>query len=192
MEHAGFSLGEDALFRPGCCDAAPGHLLGPSSHQASLRLVDLFQENMVKGAPTEVRQTEPLGLWDFTQEAEASAESAPNLGWRAGDGVSGLSLREGGLKGKARTDFPSFMSSGPGGWTRMICSTPWRFQCGPAKGPTFGSVERVPRIRTLTRSSRPPGTCPGRIRLPCWPGRVFRPTPSRSRNRCRPHRCTTF
>ena len=79
---------------------------GPSNHQASLRLVDLFQEEMVKGAPTEVRQTEPLELWDFTQEAEASAESAPNLGWKAGDGVSGLSLHEGRLKGKARTDFP--------------------------------------------------------------------------------------
>ena len=77
---------------------------GPSRHQITLRLVDEFQEEMVKGAPTEVRQTEPLALWDFAREA--AAENPPNLGWKAGDGVSGLSLREGRLKGKARTDFP--------------------------------------------------------------------------------------
>ncbi len=77
---------------------------GPTGSQGPVRLVDRFQEDMVMGAPTEVREAEPLGLWDFTIEVDA--ESAPNLGWKAGDGVSGLSVVEGRLTGKARTDFP--------------------------------------------------------------------------------------
>ena len=76
---------------------------GPSGSQGPVRLVDRFQEDMVMGAPTEVREAEPLGLWHFTIEVDA--ESAPNLGWKAGDGVSGLSVVEGRLTGKARTDF---------------------------------------------------------------------------------------
>ena len=79
---------------------------GPHSNQATLRLVDRFQEDMVKGAPTEVGHIEPLGLWDFTQDAETGGETPVNLGWMAGDGVSGLSVREGRLKGRPRTDFP--------------------------------------------------------------------------------------
>ena len=77
---------------------------GPSGSQATLRLVDRFQEDMVKGAPTQVREVEPLGLWDFTMEV--GAESAPSLGWKAGGGVSGLLVRKGRLTGKALTDFP--------------------------------------------------------------------------------------
>ena len=57
---------------------------GPSGNRATVRRVDRFQEDMIEGAPTEVRQTESLALLDFAPEAVAGNPS--NLGWKAGVG----------------------------------------------------------------------------------------------------------
>lgn len=79
---------------------------GTSDHDKPLRLVDEFRDAMVKGSPTQVGQTEPLSLWDFSREAQSGIETPANLGWMVGDGVTGLSVHQGRLKGKTRTDFP--------------------------------------------------------------------------------------
>ncbi|MDA2926007.1 sulfatase [Acidobacteria bacterium AH-259-G07] len=81
---------------------------GPSSDSISIRLVDHFRPEMVEGAPVEVKEPEPLAVWDFGEpEPETPPEEAPQTrGWKSGVGVSGLAIREGRLRGRSNTDFP--------------------------------------------------------------------------------------
>lgn len=79
----------------------------PTAEEVTLHLIDHFRYEMVDGAPTEVREPEPLGLWDFSQPPAASQGEAPEtLGWKVGAGVSNLTLREGRLTGRTGTDTP--------------------------------------------------------------------------------------
>ena len=96
---------------PGC---GPG---GPASPTA-IRLVDLFQSEMVAGSPQQ-RAAEPAALWDFSSPAEnPDGEAAATLGWHVGQGVSGLKVVEGRLTGRSTSDFPVLYARLPEGADR--------------------------------------------------------------------------
>ncbi len=65
---------------------------------SAVRLIDLFDADAVSGAPAG-GEVDPQALWSFV-----SAEDP--LGWKAGQGVSGLAVRDGALRGKASTAAP--------------------------------------------------------------------------------------
>jgi len=86
-------------------------LLGASgcSRQADsgvTRLVDRFKREMIKGSPGKRSAPEPAALWSFGAPAAKSSPEKAALGWSAGDGVTGLSHRDGRLKGHTTTNFP--------------------------------------------------------------------------------------
>ena len=68
-----------------------------------VRLVDLFDSAKVEGSPSK-KAAEPGALWDFSKPAKPGADAT--LGWKAGDGVTGLKVVDGKLTGKSTTDFP--------------------------------------------------------------------------------------
>jgi len=70
------------------------------------RLVDRFKPAMVKGSSAKRNSPGPAALWNFGDSAAGSSPEKTALGWNAGNGVSGLSLREGRLKGHTTTNFP--------------------------------------------------------------------------------------
>ena len=72
---------------------------GHSSNSSPIRLVDGFRLDMVKGSSAKRNSPEPAGLWNF---AEPGATSA----WKAGAGVTALSLKDGRLKGHTTTNLP--------------------------------------------------------------------------------------
>lgn len=81
-----------------------------SPETTAVRLVDLFDSANVEGSP----KGEPLSpgaLWNFSKPPEDAKD--PLLGWKAGDGVSGLKVVDGKLTGKSTTDFPILYVSRP-------------------------------------------------------------------------------
>ncbi len=68
-----------------------------------VRLVDLFDSAKVEGSPSK-KAAEPAALWDFSKPLKPGGDAT--LGWKAGDGVTGLKLVDGKLTGKSTTDFP--------------------------------------------------------------------------------------
>ena len=84
---------------PGCGPS------GPASPTA-IRLVDLFQSDLVAGSPRQ-RAAEPAALWDFSSPAEnPEGVAAATLGWHAGQGVAGLKIVDGRLTGRSTSDLP--------------------------------------------------------------------------------------
>jgi hypothetical protein len=86
-----------------------------------VRLVDLFDSAKVEGSPTK-KAAEPGALWDFSKPPKPGADAT--LGWKAGDGVTGLKVVDGKLTGKSTTDFPIIYVERPKTGTRMTPSTP--------------------------------------------------------------------
>src|SRR4051794_27271451 len=82
-----------------------GTLLGlagcgrPSSVKTT-RLIDQFKQGMVKNSSATRNHPKPAEVWSF---AEPGAES---FGWTAGNGVTGVSVRNGHLQGHTTTSFP--------------------------------------------------------------------------------------
>ena len=74
---------------------------GGSSHGV-IRLVDRFEEDAVRNAPTKIAPSESAGSWNFSEPADSPAM----LGWKSGVGVSGLRVDDGRLLGRSTTDFP--------------------------------------------------------------------------------------
>ena len=75
-----------------------------------VRLVDLFDKAKVEGNPTK-KAPPSAALWDFTKASKDSGD--PMLGWKAGDGVTGLKVVDGKLTGSSTTDFPIIYVSRP-------------------------------------------------------------------------------
>jgi len=75
---------------------------------AAIRLVDLYQPEMLHGAaPVAVRK--PKGIeWRFDGAAPASApkDGTATRGWEAGLGISGLAIRDGRLTGRSSSEYP--------------------------------------------------------------------------------------
>jgi len=68
-----------------------------------VRLVDQFDSAKVDGSPSK-KAADPGALWDFSKPQKPGADAT--LGWKAGDGVTGLKVVDGKLTGKSTTDFP--------------------------------------------------------------------------------------
>ena len=80
---------------------------GGSGQAIAIRLVDHFNQKMVKNVPTQVTRPEPAGLWEFGETPERPPEeSSATLGWKAGAGVSSLRTEDGRLQGRTTTSFP--------------------------------------------------------------------------------------
>jgi arylsulfatase A-like enzyme len=77
------------------CNRSPQH--------GVVRLVDSFDKAKVEGNPTK-KAPPPVALWNFSTPPKDASD--PLLGWKAGDGVTGLKVVDGKLTGKATTDFP--------------------------------------------------------------------------------------
>ena len=77
---------------------------GSTPEPVAVRLVDLFQPNMVSGSPVvdPPRRTE----WRFDSVLPDEGDFADTGGVEAGPGVSGLGLRDGRLVGHTTSDFP--------------------------------------------------------------------------------------
>ncbi len=73
-----------------------------------VRLVDLFQPELVQGSPT-TADPKPKALWDFT----AVEGSDPLMGWKVGRGVADLKIVDGKLTGRATADFPIIYAARP-------------------------------------------------------------------------------
>ena len=96
---------------PGCGTDGP-------APPTAIRLVDLFQSEMVEGSPQQ-RAEEPAALWDFSSPAEnPEEEAAASLGWHVGQGVSGLKVVDGRLTGRSTSDFPILYAHLPEGADR--------------------------------------------------------------------------
>ena len=81
---------------------------GPSASTSliAIRLVDLFESEMVEGSPQE-RAADPAAIWDFSSPPEhPQGEATATQGWQVGQGVSGLKVVDGRLTGRATSDFP--------------------------------------------------------------------------------------
>ncbi len=73
-----------------------------------VRLVDVFQPDLVEGAPA-AADSDPKGLWDFA----ATGGAEPTLGWKVGRGVADLKVVDGKLTGRATADFPIIYAARP-------------------------------------------------------------------------------
>ena len=79
-----------------------------SAGRVAIRLVDEFRPEMVDGAPARVNAPASVA-WNFGEPAgqgSPRASTGPSLGWKAGHGVAGLSIRDGRLVGRATNDSP--------------------------------------------------------------------------------------
>ncbi len=74
---------------------------GPS--EGVIRLIDHFEQDMVRDAPTKIAPAETVSSWKFGEIEEGSPAM---LGWKAGVGVSGLEVSKGRLRGHSTTDSP--------------------------------------------------------------------------------------
>jgi arylsulfatase len=74
-----------------------------------VRLVDEFDADSVQGAPTS-KAPEPQALWNFSEPGEADS---PLLGWKAGIGVSGLTVVDGKLTGRTTSATPIIYAMRP-------------------------------------------------------------------------------
>jgi len=98
--------------------ALPGCGTGGPASPSVIRLVDLFQSEMVAGSPQQ-RAEESAVLWDFSSPAEHSeGEAAATLGWQVGQGVSGLKVVDGRLTGHSTSDLPILYARLPEGADR--------------------------------------------------------------------------
>src|SRR5712691_1191965 len=79
---------------------------GRPSGSSVTRLIDRFQQGAVKKSPAKRNLPKPSGLWSFGEPAAGAAGEKAMLGWNAGNGVSGLTLRDGRLKGHTTSNFP--------------------------------------------------------------------------------------
>jgi arylsulfatase A-like enzyme len=84
---------------------------GQSSNSGAIHLIDGFKIDMVKQSPAKRNSPEPAGLWNFAEPAPGSSGASEDkdkatLGWKAGIGVSGLTLKDGRLKGHTTAEFP--------------------------------------------------------------------------------------
>ena len=80
---------------------------GGSNQPIAIRLVDHFNQKMVKNVPTQVTRPEPAGIWEFGETPEKPPEESPaTVGWKAGAGVSSLRIEDGRLQGRTTTSFP--------------------------------------------------------------------------------------
>src|SRR5262249_6375335 len=69
-----------------------------------VRFVDVFDGAKVEGSPAK-KAAGPMAIWDFSKPPGGLGADA-TLGWKAGDGVTGLKVADGKLTGKSTTDFP--------------------------------------------------------------------------------------
>src|SRR6266550_3913765 len=78
------------------------------SKSGAIHLIDGFKIEMVKQSSAKRSSPQPAGLWNFTEPAGGASEDKDKatLGWKAGIGVSELSLKDGRLKGHTTADFP--------------------------------------------------------------------------------------
>ncbi|MCW5977654.1 MAG: sulfatase [Bryobacteraceae bacterium] len=76
----------------------------------AVHLVDLFDASNVEGSP-QGEALEPAARWDFSKPAKPGEDAL--LGWKAGDGVTGLKVVDGKLTGRTTTDFPILYVSRP-------------------------------------------------------------------------------
>ena len=72
---------------------------GPPPLSAPVRFVDVFSEAVVEGTPETAGANYAPTLWRFD-------EDKPKLGWRAAQGVEGLRIEDGVLRGHASSDQP--------------------------------------------------------------------------------------
>lgn len=80
---------------------------GGSSGTTVIRLVDRFQEDMVRNSPTQVARSKSTDVWNFAEPGEnSSSEGSATLGWKTGIGVTGLTVRDGRLRGRSTTGVP--------------------------------------------------------------------------------------
>jgi arylsulfatase A-like enzyme len=70
------------------------------------RLVDRFKQGMVKGSSARRNPPQAVALWNFSEPGAGKSPEKTAFGWAAGDGVAGLSHRDGRLKGRSTTSFP--------------------------------------------------------------------------------------
>ena len=89
-----------ALFLFGC---------GGGNAPTMVRLVDIFDNSSVEGAPDSA-EAAPQALWDFAEQDEDAT-----LGWKAGPGVANLRVVDGKLTGRATSDFPIIYAARPEG-----------------------------------------------------------------------------
>ena len=77
---------------------------GSASEPVAVRLVDLFQPDMVAGSP--MVDPPPRTEWRFDDARPDEVDFADTGGVEAGPGVSGLDIRDGHLVGQTTSDFP--------------------------------------------------------------------------------------
>ncbi|MDP6579610.1 MAG: sulfatase [Vicinamibacterales bacterium] len=77
---------------------------GAAQEPVALRLVDLFQADLVTGSPPV--ETPPRTEWRFDGAMPDGDEFAETGGVEAGPGVGGLAVRDGRLVGRTTSDFP--------------------------------------------------------------------------------------
>lgn len=74
---------------------------------APIRLVDNFRPQMLTGTPNSIAKAEPLASWEFSKaRAAKNQEDGATLGWKAGSGVSGLTVKTGHLAGHSTEEIP--------------------------------------------------------------------------------------
>jgi hypothetical protein len=140
-----------------------------------VRLVDLFDKAKVEGNPTK-KAPPSAALWDFTKASKESDD--PMLGWKAGDGVTGLKVVDGKLTGTSTTDFPIIYVSGPRPWTLKTStdSVRVRVQSAPASvGVNTGGASRISKDHNDGHQS------PWTIRAPSARRRNSRRSPAGAR-----------
>lgn len=77
---------------------------GSASESVAVRLVDLFQSDMVAGSP--MVDPPPRTEWRFDDARPDEGDFADTGGVEAGPGVSGLDIRDGRLVGQTTSNFP--------------------------------------------------------------------------------------
>ncbi|MDP7338633.1 MAG: sulfatase-like hydrolase/transferase, partial [Vicinamibacterales bacterium] len=77
---------------------------GVGPEPVAVRLVDLFQSDLVTGSPPV--ETSPRTEWRFDGALLDGNEFAETGGVEAGPGVSGMAIRDGRLVGRTTSDFP--------------------------------------------------------------------------------------
>ena len=150
---------------------------GGSSHGV-IRLVDRFEEDAVRNAPTKIAPSESAGSWNFSEPADSPAM----LGWKSGVGVSGLRVDDGRLLGRSTTDFPIIWVDNKDGVDSpdLLHAVEVRLRVG--KGSNLMATAQGPTTSISSRSSSGPNPCNS-------PGISQRPW--RPATRCKPSRCAS-
>lgn len=62
---------------------------------------------MVRNSPTQLARSKSTDVWNFAEPREnSSSEGSATLGWKTGIGVTGLTVRDGRLRGRSTTGVP--------------------------------------------------------------------------------------